>query len=66
LQKKLRKLRMASTDREREKEWSPQNSMKVASSQSECCNISNDANGSSNGIMDRNIFVVKVWSTLFS
>jgi hypothetical protein len=54
---------MASTNRESEKNQSPQNSMKMASSRRARRKISNDANGSSNGVTDRNIFTVKVWST---
>ena len=59
LQKKLRKLRMASTDREREKIKSPQNSMKLTSSRRACHDISNDIKISSNGIMDQKISAVK-------
>jgi hypothetical protein len=59
-QKQLRKLRMASTDREREKIQSPQNSVKLASSQRARRKISNDVNDSSNGVTDQKIFMVKV------
>jgi hypothetical protein len=52
-QKYLRKLRMASTDGEREKIQSPQNSAKLASSRRACHKISNDVNGSSNGVTDQ-------------
>jgi hypothetical protein len=51
---------MASADREREKNQSPQNSVKLESSRRECRKISNDVNGSLNGVIDQNIFVVKV------
>jgi hypothetical protein len=51
---------MASVDREREKIQSPQNSVKLASSQRACCKISNDVNGSSNEVTDQNIFVVNL------
>jgi hypothetical protein len=51
---------MASADREREKFQSPQKSMKLASSRREHHNISNGVNSSSNGVTDRNIFMVKV------
>jgi hypothetical protein len=63
LQKKLRKLRMASVDREREKIQSPQKSVKVASSRRAHRKISNDVNDLLNRVTDRNIFTVKVWST---
>jgi hypothetical protein len=59
-QKQLRKLRMASTDREREKIQSLQSSVKLASSRRACHKISNDVNGSSNGVTDQKIFTVKV------
>jgi hypothetical protein len=59
-QKQLKKLRMASTDREREKIQSPQNSVKLALSRRACHKLSNDVNGSSNGVTDQKIFAVKV------
>jgi hypothetical protein len=59
-QKHLRKLRMASTDREREKIQSPQNSVKLASSRRARHKISNDVNDSSNRVTDQKIFMVKV------
>jgi hypothetical protein len=62
-QKLLRKLIMASTDREREKIQSLQNSVKVASSQRAGHKISNDVNELSNKVTDQKIFTVKVWST---
>jgi hypothetical protein len=62
-QKQLRMLRMASTDREREKIQSSQNSVKMTSSRRVRRKISNGANDSSNRVTDRKIFVVKVWST---
>jgi hypothetical protein len=43
---------MASTDREREKIQSSKNSMEMTLSQRVRRNISNDANGSSNGVTD--------------
>jgi hypothetical protein len=51
---------MASTDREREKFQSPQNSMKLASSRRARRKISNDVNNSSNRVMNQKIFAVKV------
>jgi hypothetical protein len=51
---------MASADREREKIQSPQNSVKLASSQRVRRNIYNGVNGSSNGVMNQNIFTVKL------
>jgi hypothetical protein len=59
-QKHLRKLRMASADREREKIESPQKSMKFASSRRARHNISNDVNILSNRVTDQKIFTVKV------
>ena len=52
LQKQLKKLTMASTNREREKIQSPQNLVKVASSQRACHKISNGVNDSPNGVTD--------------
>jgi hypothetical protein len=51
---------MASTDREREKSQSPQNSVKLSSSRRAHRNISNGISDSSNGVTDQNISVVKV------
>jgi hypothetical protein len=62
-QKQLRKIIMASADREREKIQNSQNSVKIASSRRVCRKLSNSANGLSNKVMDRKIFMVKVWST---
>jgi hypothetical protein len=59
-QKQLRKLRMASIDREREKIQSPQNSVKLASSRRARRKISNGVNDSSNRVTDQKIFTVKV------
>ena len=54
---------MALADIEREKIQSSQNSVEMTLSRRENCNISNGANDSSNEVIDRNIFAVKVWST---
>jgi hypothetical protein len=62
-QKQLRKLIMASADKEMAKIISFQNLVKMESSRRACHRISNSANKSSNGVTDRNIFAVKVWST---
>jgi hypothetical protein len=62
-QKQLRKIGMASADREREKIKSSQNSAKMESSRRAHLNLSNYSNESSNGVMDRKIFAVKVWLT---
>jgi hypothetical protein len=51
---------MALADREREKIQSPQNSLKLESSQISRHNISNGINGSSNRLADQKIFAVKV------
>ena len=62
-QKQLRKLGMASTNREREKIQSSQNSVKMISSQRARHKISNGANNLSNRVIDRKTFTVKFWST---
>jgi hypothetical protein len=62
-QKQLRKLIMASANKERKKNKISQNLVKMTSSRRARHNISNSANNSSNGVVDQNIFAVKVWST---
>jgi hypothetical protein len=54
------KLRMASVDREREKNQSPQNSVKFQSLQRAHHNIFNGVNESSNGFTNQTIFVVNI------
>jgi hypothetical protein len=57
-QKHLKKLKMDSTNREREKIQSNQNLVKLASSRRARCKICNDVNESSNRVTDRKIFAV--------
>jgi hypothetical protein len=59
-QKQLRKLKMASADKERAKTQSLQSSMKSVSSQRVSRKLSNGVNDSSNGVTDQKIFTVKV------